>query len=258
MKQLHNALHKVLQRPLPNDAQCNNCKFFDTSDPRVREILREHNPHTFSQILYQANCRCEDQFHAKKEEQRIMWSDSQLPNRHGDAIARTFSNFHLIDGTKKAYDSTYQFGMRKGPKILTLVGTYASGKSHLLEAVAREWLHDGHSVKYEYVPSMLNELRSASQKPESTDSSLWDLMQEKFKAKLLILDDLGQETPTDWTRKILTEIVDERIRTNGWLLTATNYTNQQLKERIDERFVSRLFDRSEAIVMTCKSYEKVA
>lgn len=256
MKQLHNALHKVLHRPLPDDTQCDKCRFFDTTDPRVREILREHNPSRFAQVLHSASCRCDDQFHAKKLEQRIMWSESNIPNRHGDAIARTFGNFHIVSGTKFAFDAATDYSNKRGERILTFVGTYGSGKSHLLEAIAREWMHDGNSVKYEYVPSMLNELRSASQKPESSNQSYWEILKEKFKSKLLILDDLGQESPTEWTRKTLTEIVDERIRTNGWLICATNYTQEQMKERLDERFANRLFDRSKAVVLTCETYLK--
>ena len=253
MKKIGSALYKVTSRPLPDDAQCERCRYFDTNDPRVRETLRE-NFADFDRALYNAQCRCPDMFHAKEMKAKRMWNESNLPHRFGESKAKTLNNFKQVDGSADAYKQAMDFTLRRGkPRILTFVGTYGCGKSHLLEAIARDWLHDGFSVRYEYVPSMLNELRSTIDFTEN-NGSLWSKLQDRFKPKLLILDDLGQESPTEWTRKILTEIVDERIRTGGWLLCATNYTKDQLKDRVDERFVSRLFDRATISVLTCPTY----
>ena len=252
MKELR-ALFRPLNRPFPNDSQCKECKYFDITDPRVIQTIREEFPHMVERMVSQAKCRCGDMFHPDKVKQRNLWSESNLPNRYASGIAKTFDNFKQVKGTKEAYGKSMRMASAIGGNILTIIGTYGTGKSHLVEAVAREWLHGNRSVKYEYVPTLMNELRSTVSSDES-NGSLWTKLQERFKPKLLILDDLGQENPTEWTRKLLTEIIDERIRTNGWLLCATNYTQEQLKERIDERFVSRLFDRSDFAVMTCDSY----
>ena len=252
MKELR-ALFRPLTHPLPDDTQCPKCRFFDTEDPRVRQILKENYPQSWDTVLFNARCKCESLHRAEQEKERNRWNFSNIPNRFGNATPNTFRNFKQVEGTESAYQSCQNFILRRGKRILTLVGTYGSGKSHLLEAVARDFMHDGYSVRYEYVPSMLNELRSTVMSSEN-NGSLWTKLQERFAPKLLILDDLGQESPTEWTRKTLTEIVDERIRTNGYLLCATNYTQDQLRERIDERFVSRLFDRSEVSVLTCSTY----
>ena len=252
MKELR-SLYRPLSQPLPDESQCSKCKYFDTTHPEVIQIIKENYSSTFDNMLYQAKCRCDDRYNAKAIKTRELWANSNIPNRAYSDKAKTFMNFKEVDGSQEALEKSKTFTMRTGSRILTVVGTYGSGKSHILEAVARDWIHDGHSVRYEYVPSLLNELRS-TQTNEEGNGSLWSKLQERFTASLLILDDLGQESPTEWTRKTLTEIVDERIRSNGWLLCATNYTKDQLMERVDERFVSRLFERGEYSIMTCGTY----
>ena len=247
-------LFKPMNRPLPDDTQCSQCRYFDTSDPRVVQTIKEEFPHNWSNVLYSARCKCDDMFHAKQVKQKSLWNESNLPNRHGNSLPNTFDTFKEVKGVSQGLSKAMSMAYGRGSHILTIVGTYGCGKSHLLEAVAREWLHRGESVRYEYVPSMLNQLRSRFSSEDN--GSLWTALEEIFKVKLLVLDDLGQEAPTEWTRKTLTEIVDERIRTDGWLLCATNYTQDQLRERLDERFVSRLFDRADFVVMTSSSYRE--
>lgn len=247
------SLFRPLSTPLPDESQCDKCKYFDINHPEVIQIIKENYPITYDSVLYQSKCRCDDRYSAEAIKTRELWANSNIPNRAYTDKVKTFMNFKQVEGTEESLEKCRTFTRRSGSRILSLVGTYGSGKSHLLEAVAREWIHDGYSVRYEYVPSLLNELRS-TQTSEEGNGSLWSKLQERFKASLLILDDLGQENPTEWTRKTLTEIVDERVRSNGWLLCATNYTEEQLRERVDERFVSRLFERGDYSIMTCGTY----
>ena len=58
--------------------------------------------------------------------------------------------------------------------------------------------------------------------------------------KLLVLDDLGVERPTEWVLEQLYRIIDTRYRALGRLIITTNLTPSALTERLGDRIVSRL------------------
>ena len=67
----------------------------------------------------------------------------------------------------------------------------------------------------------------------------WERIRER---KLLIIDDLGAETPNDWWRDALGDLVDFRMRGERKTILTTNLPGKALKERYGERMMRRLLE----------------
>ena len=192
---------------------------------------------------------------------------------------RTFANFEPRPGTELAltaaqnftrevrYDevgNVYVNGTRhEGPlsthSMLVLVGRNGCGKSHLLEAIARvelELTNYSTLVRYEYVPTLLDDLRAAyDEDAEVKFEEKWGTYR---RANLLLLDDIGTEKYSEWAREKLTTLVDERYRYGKRLVVATNLGFDEMATHLGYRIADRLFDEHTGkvltIQMTCNSY----
>jgi len=146
----------------------------------------------------------------------------------------TFKTFKKRLGTEKAYVVALQLAEGKSDvRWLTIVAGVDRGKSHLAIAIARRWLEGDQPCRYEYVPSMLNDLRQGfdPHAEVSFDRQFGYLC----KIPLLILDDLGVE---DWTRKsqeMLDALIDYRYLHQLHLVVTTNLPLTELSPRIASR-----------------------
>ncbi len=164
----------------------------------------------------------------------------------------TFDNF-LTEGVglppakqihlKLAYDSVLAFG--KDPQgWLVLKGGYGSGKTHLAAAIANYRIAQGQMVIFVNTPDLLDHLRAAYS--PSSDVGFDERFQQVRNAPLLILDDLGSQSNTDWAQEKLYQIFNHRY--NAAMPTVVT-TNQEL-ETIEGRIRSRLVDHRLVKIIT--------
>ena len=171
-------------------------------------------------------------------------------------FSKTFFN---IRGNAKAVETSkkwafrYEENCRKG-KGLFLTGNVGSGKTHLLAAIidyiARVKKRSGLvSLIYRNSTSMLNEIRNSYQ------NNNFDDVVDKFKrCHLLIIDDLGAEKTTDWVLDIFFEIIDYRYANLKPIIIATNLTDMEIKQKLDERIMSRIYEMCKGIRLTGKDH----
>jgi DNA replication protein DnaC len=130
---------------------------------------------------------------------------------------------------------------------LLLKGGYGCGKTHLAAAIANTRLERGAPVLFDTVPNLLDHLR-ATFAPASAVS-----YDERFdtirSVELLVLDDLGAQSPTTWANEKLFQLIDHRY--NAQLPTVIT-TNRELEE-IDARLRSRLADPSLCAIVTIRA-----
>jgi DNA replication protein DnaC len=155
-----------------------------------------------------------------------------------------------VQSLKRAYDESMFFA-EDPDGWLVLTGTYGCGKTHLAAAIAHHRAEMGYQVpELQAVPDLMDHLRSTFG-PKSK-KSLDRLFEKVKKSGLLILDDLGTQNMTPWTREKLTQLFNYRY--NNELPTVI--TTPELKGEIDPRLLSRIQDRRLSVIcaITAPSY----
>jgi DNA replication protein DnaC len=141
-----------------------------------------------------------------------------------------------IKSLRNAFNSAREFA-EEPDGWLVLTGTYGCGKTHLAAAIANYQADQGNMFVFVVVPDLMDHLR-ATFGPRSTTTL--DRRFEQIKGTpLLILDDLGTQNMTPWTREKLYQLIN--FRYNAELPTVI--TTPELRDEMDERLRSRLMDR---------------
>jgi DNA replication protein DnaC len=127
-------------------------------------------------------------------------------------------------------------------RFLTLEGNPGTGKSHLLQAVARTLLEQGIHVMYRYAPGFLDALRKSYEK--DADVGYDHIFGAYADIDALFLDDLGAGRYTEWGVGEMEKLIDHRYRNRQQLLTcfATNLTMVEMAEILGYRVADRVFD----------------
>ena len=121
---------------------------------------------------------------------------------------------------------------------LVFVGEHGCGKTHLAAAIANSCADGGRPVVFKEVPELLDHLR-ATYRPDSpvTYDQLFEAVRS---APLLILDDLGTESATEWAREKLYQILNHRYAAKR----PTVITMVNSLEETEPRLASRMLDVS--------------
>ena len=133
----------------------------------------------------------------------------------------------------------------KSCKGLYLSGNFGSGKSYIVSAMINELLKDGYKGALIYYPEFLRNLKSSFGKD----------FEEKFefakKADLLLLDDIGAENISSWSRdEILGPIIQYRMDEKLPTFFTSNLSIEELevhlsesKDKIDKIKAKRIIER---------------
>ena len=184
----------------------------------------------FMDKAYPYRCECQHESDELARKERL-FKNCHLPS---SAIDCRFETFDVRPGIEEAFAKAKLLAEGSGElQWLTLMGLCDVGKSHLAMAVAQAWLAMGRKVRYAAVPELLDDLRNAYN-PDSEIS--YETEFEIIKAAdLLVLDDLGMESPTPWAQEKLDLIVELRSRENKALMVTTNQPLTKISQRIASR-----------------------
>ena len=118
---------------------------------------------------------------------------------------------------------------------LVLKGGYGCGKTHLAAAIANQRLAQGSPVLFVNTPDLLDHLR-ATFNPESTVT-----YDERFdqvrNSPLLILDDLGTQSNSEWAQEKLYQILNHRYNARLPTVITTNLELEAIEIRVRSRMV---------------------
>ena len=123
-------------------------------------------------------------------------------------------------------------------KSLLLKGATGLGKTHLSLAIANVVIRRGMSVIYVSAPEIFSKLEREHfsyryDKQEDTFNSL-------IKCDLLILDDLGTEFISEFTRACAYNLFNSRLLAGKPIIISTNMMMEELVKAYSQRFVSRV------------------
>jgi DNA replication protein DnaC len=166
----------------------------------------------------------------------------RLPNQ---SAPKTFSNFQINERVGQPMMQSYHAAKgfadgSEGNPILVFQGPHGTGKSHLLEAIGRDMLDQNYTALYAFVPDWLQALKDTfDKKGEESYQEVWNMYSS---VPVLLLDDLGAEKVTDWTKGELTRLIDYRHRNDLLTVITTNDDEDTTVRKQGDRLADRLFD----------------
>ena len=252
-------------RALPDSAFCPKCRGVMDDYPDSELVERGIRPELVRCSTALFGCI---RLASDKEGQRATWQmEANLPHT---SAHRTFANFDARRGTQKALEAAWDFVRGNADEhILVLIGDKGTGKTFLLEAIGRECLHLGETVRYELVAELLDRLRNVV---GSDTEDLHQVMEWYRRVGVLLLDDLGTRDFSSFDEERILMLVDDRYRNRGRLVVATNKTMlrgetlekflERMAQHIGDRLASRLWDTSASggvrqAVLECGSYRNI-
>ena len=129
--------------------------------------------------------------------------------------------------------------LNKNEKNLLFVGDTGLGKTFLSNCIAGKAIKNGYTAIYQTAPilmDMITEYKTSFDKDAVTKEKYSQI----FDVDLLVIDDLGTETMTDFKFTELLNIINTRIIKGKKMVISTNLSLQKLYQVYDARLTSRL------------------
>ena len=210
---------------LDNCSKCKgleHCKNSFTGHVLYPEILNENL------VFDEMPCK----YYLKNEEENKYKKNIYLFEVPKEIKEASMKNIHLDDSERydiikwlKNFIDTYE--AKKGMKGLYLTGNFGCGKTYLISASLNELAKKDHKIAIIYYPEFLRSLKESF-----VDN---DEYNEKFnfikKAELLLIDDIGAETMTEWSRdEVLGTILQYRMQEGLTTFFTSNLSIKDLEE----------------------------
>jgi primosomal protein DnaI len=226
----------VLKRSMPNlkqyikdREQCSNCKGLSSCPNMVEGHCAQLVAYEGFLHLHMRKCRMLEMYESQQRRKRLIRSH-KIPK---DVLEATFSNIDK-DGPRMlaiketiAYSSKFKEDQIP-PTGLYLHGSFGTGKSHLAGALMNHLSDMGIDSYMAYVPDFIQSVY-ATFKEGTTNELIEDIKQ----VKVLILDDIGAETLSQWARDdFLGNVLQHRVSDRLPTIFTSNLTMDELEEHL--------------------------
>lgn len=179
-------------------------------------------------------------------------------------LTRSFERFQLTDCNSASFQAALDYAHNfdiyfDDGRGIYFQGGCGCGKTHLAAAISLYLIEQGREVIFMTFGDILDSFkRFFSSSPElSGDTSLYG------NTELLVIDDLGKETVSDWSVSVLYSIINHRYEALLPTVITSNYDFCALKHRLTPKhgdssaaraIISRLLESSSVITMNWKDY----
>ena len=168
-----------------------------------------------------------DEINKYKENIYYFHVPETLKNANMASIDITDKNrFELIKWIKTFLNN---YAAQKPTKGLYLNGSFGCGKTYLLTAMLNELAKQNHKVAMVYYPEFLRTLKESFQ----DGNEFKQIFNHIKKVELLLLDDIGAETLTEWSRdEVLGTILQYRMEENLKTFFTSNLNIEELENHL--------------------------
>ncbi|AKN33099.1 DNA replication protein DnaC [Clostridium carboxidivorans P7] len=156
----------------------------------------------------------------------------ELYSPHKSDDVRKSPRKNLEDIVSKSWNFIESFS--SSDENMLFLGNSGTGKSFLSYCIAKELLDRGHLVVYRTAETLIHDLKQIR---FNNSDELEDLL---INCDLLIIDDLGSEQITDFSKTELFNLLNIKLLKNRKMLISTNCGLEELLKNYSERISSRL------------------
>lgn len=136
------------------------------------------------------------------------------------------------------YCKSYADNFNPDSDSIIMTGGTGLGKTHLALAIANEVIKKGRGVIYISAPDMVSALEEFQFSREAANSEITPRILSE--CDLLIIDDLGTEFVTSFSKGAVYNVFNSRISREKPTIISTNLTISELERNYTDRFVSRV------------------
>ena len=151
--------------------------------------------------------------------------------------SRTFDTFMVDESNEGAYETAKAYAEnfnRATEDGLFFYGNFGTGKTHLAVAIAVHVIRN--KCIYAVLGTLIELLSQVKETYDSKGNATEQEVVRKFKnCDLLVIDDLGKESITDWGLSQLYDIVNHRYENCKPIVITTNYTDDELINRLSAK-----------------------
>ena len=179
-----------------------------------------------------------------------------------DMLNANFEQFFLEPGRAEFYEKAslfiHEYMTTKKGKGLYLYGSWGTGKTYMLSAIANILSQRGVVCGLVYFPELIAEIKASF---GNDGSSAYDKIEQLKQIEVLMLDDIGSESMTSWMRdEVLGRILNYRMHQNLPTFFSSNKDYKQLehhytysqKGEVEEMKAARILERIKALTTPVK------
>ena len=241
-------ISKTLEKSLKNKELDYKLEFC----PKCKEAINKRITILNREMIVPVICSCKKKEIEKKEELeknkekqirlKQIIKNSLMDEKFKDS---KFENWDFNKGTKKMYEIGTKYSnrfseMKKESIGLLIYGEPGNGKTHTATCIANTLMAKMVPVICVNIDSLLSRIKETyntwGKEGEET------ILRSLSNADLLIIDDLGTEQDTDWSKSKIYNILDSRYRNGLPLIVTTNIPLTELKNKYHERTYDRLLE----------------
>lgn len=231
-------------------------------------------------------CRAERQEREEKEREQLLEEQRKGVREYwrracgmpAELLAKTFENFeqrYQKAARKVALDWVKDFNLdspRGYPSLIFYSAIPGVGKGHLMAAIVNYTLDNWQGnpergrlpIRFESGPSLVRRIRATYniRREDDVHEREDEVYQSLAGVPLLLLDDVGKESPSNFTRETYWYIIDERVKSGLPVIISSRLEfegERSLETLMGEDTVSRLYGmtRGDFIEMEGKDYRRI-
>lgn len=144
---------------------------------------------------------------------------------------------------------------RKNPRGLYIFGQVGSGKTHLACSIANELVKEGMEVLFVVVPDYLEEIKHSWDQGSAFNEK--EILDRAREVAVLVMDDLGAHSYSEWTKNKIYAILNHRINNNLPTVITSNLEYEEVGDYLDYRISSRITELCWPVILLVDKNEDI-
>ena len=218
---------------------CSNCKGLECCKNSTIGYMMKAEKNNDGIIFSYIKCK-----YSQKENYKENVTSFELPLRIKNASMKDVykDDKPRIELVKKMKEFKDSYLKGENPKGIYLYGNFGSGKSYLISALFNDLAEKGIKSVIVHVPELIRSIK------DSFDKDYSDIFDEVMNTPLLLLDDIGAEYLTQWSRdEVLEPILQYRMDQELPTFFTSNYSIDEIEKHFvingDKMKAKRIIER---------------